>query len=84
MAKKIEIPTVERISIVPPKTIVYWSDKTKTEAIADKDPFNEEMGVLICICKKFFGSYSDVEKAIQMGKEDVREKFKQMTKNKIK
>ena len=74
MAKKIEI---ERITIAVPKTIVYWNDKTRTESVCDGDPFDEEKGVLLCICKKFLGSYSSVIKAVEMGKDDVREKVKQ-------
>ena len=74
MAKKI---TIIRISIVPPKTIVYWSDKTKTESDATSDPFDEEKGVLICICKKFLGSWSEVQKGVDMGKNDVKEKIRQ-------
>ena len=73
MAKQI---TIESITITPPKTIVRWSDKTRTEVIYGNDPFDEEKGVLMCICKKFLGSYSEVIKAVNMGKDDVKESIK--------
>lgn len=73
MAKQI---IIESITITPPKTIVRWSDKTRTEVNCDKDPFDEEKGVLLCICKKFLGSYSEVVKAVDMGKNDVKESIK--------
>jgi len=50
--------TITSITITPPKTIVRWSDKTRTEVNCETDPFDEEKGVLLCICKKFLGSYS--------------------------
>jgi len=68
--------TITSITITPPKTIVRWSDKTRTEVNCDTDPFDEEKGVLLCICKKFLGSYSEVMKAVDMGKNDVKESIK--------
>ena len=73
MAKDI---TITSITITPPKTIVRWSDKTRTEVVCDKDPFDEEKGILLCICKKFLGSYSEVIKAVDMGKNDVKESIR--------
>ena len=67
--------TVERISIVPPVTMVYWSDKTKTEAVCSDNPFDEQTGILICVCKKFLGSYGELEKIIEIGKEESRKRF---------
>ena len=68
--------TITSITITPPKTIVRWSDKARTEVNCDKDPFDEEKGVLLCICKKFLGSYSEVMKAVAMGKKDVKDNIK--------
>ena len=76
--------TIDRISIVPPTTLVYWSDKTITEVSANKDPFDEEKGVLIAICKKFLGSWSEVQKSIDMGHDDVKNKIKQFNELKMK
>lgn len=73
MAKQI---TIESITIEVPKTIIRWSDKTRTEVNCGNDPFDEEKGILLCICKKFLGSYSEVVKAVDMGKNDVKEKIK--------
>ena len=73
--------TITSITITPPKTIVRWSDKTRTEVNCETDPFDEEKGVLLCICKKFLGSYSEVMKAVDMGKKDVKESIKRFNEN---
>jgi hypothetical protein len=68
--------TINRITIFPPKTIIYWSDNTRTEVNCDTNPFDEEKGVLLCICKKFLGSYSEVVKAVDMGKNNIKDQIK--------
>ncbi len=39
------------------RTIVFWSDGTKTVAkCADKDVYDKEKGLMAAICKRFYGN----------------------------
>lgn len=48
---------ISKIIFNPPATVIYWSDGTKTTCKAmDGDTFSKEIGVAMCIAKKFFGN----------------------------
>ena len=51
-------PEIENVMYNDPTTIVFWSDKTKTVAkCSGGDTYNPEMGLMVCIAKKYFGNY---------------------------
>ena len=48
---------ISRIIFNPPATVIYWMDGTKTTCKAmEGDTFSKEIGVAMCIAKKFFGN----------------------------
>lgn len=56
-------------------TIVIWNDNVKTVVHCQEgDIWNDEMGVLECIAKRFYGNGSifndEVKKAVKMGNEN--------------
>jgi len=62
---------IKKIIINPPATIILWNDGTKTiSKVEDPDvsaPFlyDPEVGVAMCIAKKFFGSRHQFQKAVK-------------------
>lgn len=56
------------VTISPLVTSVGWSDGTTTTSVASgDDPFNEEVGVLMAISKKFLKT-SEILRGIELGK----------------
>lgn len=50
-------PTIEKIHISGPCTVIIWSDKTKTMVrLQDGEPYDEEKAVYAAIAKKFIGT----------------------------
>lgn len=50
-------PTIEKIHINGPCTVIIWSDKTKTMVrLQDGEPYDEEKAVYAAIAKKFIGT----------------------------
>lgn len=65
---------IEWVVISPPVTTVKWSDGTTTWVrLGEKDSFSEEQGILFAIAKKFL-SYTEIEDAIEMGKNSLGRK----------
>lgn len=51
------MPTIEKIHINGPCTVIIWSDKTKTMVrLQDGEPYDEEKAVYAAIAKKFIGT----------------------------
>ena len=64
--------SIELVVISPPHTAIKWSDGSVTSvSLGAKDTFSESEGVLRAIAKKFL-STTDIEKAIEMGKESIK------------
>ena len=57
---------IEKVIFNDPATIVMWSDGTKTVVKCQPgDEYNKELGLAMCICKKYFGNkgnYNEVFK----------------------
>lgn len=52
-----QMPTIEKIHISGPCTVIIWSDKTKTMVrLQDGEPYDEEKAVYAAIAKKFIGT----------------------------
>jgi len=50
-------PTVKNVIFNDPATIVIWSDDTKTVVKCQEgDTYSEELGLAMCISKKYFGN----------------------------
>lgn len=50
-------PTIEKIHISGPCTVIIWSDNTKTMVrLQDGEPYDEEKAVYAAIAKKFIGT----------------------------
>ena len=55
---KYKAPEIVDVKYNDPATIVFWSDKTKTVAkCSGGDTYNPEMGLMVCVAKKYFGNY---------------------------
>lgn len=68
-------PEITKVIFNPPATIVYWSDKTKTVVKCDKqDEFSEEVGLAMCIAKKFLGNKSNFNNVIHKWIKKSKEK----------
>jgi len=69
------IPT--RITYSPPATICYFPDGDKVVAMCGKDDvFSKEVGVMVCIMKKLFGSYHSLSELAETGNEQVSKESK--------
>lgn len=56
------VPTVKEIMINKPATIVFWSDGSKTTSVCDDaDKFDPEVGISICIAKKYLGGTENLQ-----------------------
>ena len=50
-------PSIKKVIFNNPATIVLWSDNTKTVVkCKEGDTFNEELGLAMCISKKYLGN----------------------------
>lgn len=69
-------PQIEKVIHNNPKTVVIWSDKTKTIVSCGKDAeFDEYVGFTAAVMKKIFGSNTKVKK-IMKAKTVVSKKIK--------
>lgn len=59
-------PAIKRVIFNDPATIVIWSDDSKTVVkCQENDEYSEEIGLAMCIAKKYFGNqgnYNEVFK----------------------
>ena len=60
---KVVLPTIKKIIVNPPATIILWEDGSKTVSKCRCDLFDPEVGVAMCIAKKYFGSRNQLCKA---------------------
>lgn len=61
---KFVLPTIKQIIVNPPATIIIWGDDSKTVSkTTDEAYFDPEVGVAMCIAKKYFGSRNQLLKA---------------------
>ncbi len=57
---------VKDVIFNPPATIVLWSDGTKTVSkCSEDDSYEERLGFLICVAKKYFGSTTRYMKVME-------------------
>ena len=50
-------PQIMNVIFNDPATVVFWSDNTKTVVkCQDCDTYSKEMGLAMCICKKYFNN----------------------------
>ena len=74
-----KLPYIKEIIVNPPATIIIWKDGTKTICKAgDGEEYDEEVGVAMCIAKKYFGSRNQLKKA---SKKAYDSWWKKVTKN---
>ena len=70
-------PYIRKVSYIGNRTITYWSDGDKVEAYClPTDTYNKEYGLIVCILKKLYGSWTNFENAIltkYAGKAEVYE-----------
>lgn len=70
-------PYIRKVSYINNRTITYWSDGDKVEArCLPTDTYNKEYGLIVCILKKLYGSWTNFENAIltkYAGKAEVYE-----------
>lgn len=65
-------PSIKRVIFHNPATIVFWTDNTKTVVKCKPgDTFNEELGLAMCISKKYLGDnfHSEFRKYLSADKE---------------
>lgn len=61
------------VSVHPPVTVIGFDDGTTSVAwLGDNDTYDEKTGVLMALAKKLLGSYTNVDKALEMGKDSLR------------
>lgn len=59
-------PKVEKVIYNDPATIVIWRDGTKTVVKCQPgDTYDEEKGLLMCICKKYFGNTGNFNEVLK-------------------
>lgn len=68
-------PEIQNVIFNGDATIVIWNDGVKTVVhCQDDDIWNDEMGVLECIAKRFYGNGSafndKIKKAVKIGNEN--------------
>ena len=50
-------PSIEKVIFSDPATVVFWSDDTKTVVKCQEgDTYSKELGLAMCISKKFLGN----------------------------
>ena len=59
------IPEINKVIINPPATIVIWKDGKKTICKTHKDKYDSEVGLAMCIAKRYFGSRSKMKKVVK-------------------
>ena len=65
------IPTITKVIVNGPATVILWSDGTKTVAkCSPQEPFDFEKGVAIAIAKRFI-SGDELKKAFRSARESV-------------
>ncbi len=64
-------PGIERAIFRDPATIVFWEDGVKTVVrCQDGDAYSPEVGLAMCVCKRFFGNsgrYNDEFRRVMEG-----------------
>jgi hypothetical protein len=61
-SSRILVPTIKEIMINKPATIIFWSDGSKTTSVCDDaDKFDPEVGISICIAKKYLGGTENLQ-----------------------
>lgn len=63
------MPKIKQIIINPPATIIIWKDGTKTVCKSNEE-YDPEVGVAMCIAKKYFGSRNQFTKAVKEAMKD--------------
>lgn len=71
MQKK--MPEVKQIIINPPATIIIWKNGTKTVCKSNEE-YGPEVGVAMCIAKKYFGSRNQFTKAVKGAVKDFEKR----------
>ena len=46
---------IKKVKFIPPATIVFWTDNTKTVVKCNGEDYDPEKGLAMCICKKVLG-----------------------------
>ena len=46
---------IKNVKFNPPATIVFWTDNTKTVVKCNREDYDPEKGLAMCICKKVLG-----------------------------
>lgn len=55
----------------PPATIAFWPDGTKSVARCHRDDtFSRHVGFLVCVGKHYFGSGTELRRALQIADAD--------------
>lgn len=67
------MPTIKQIIINPPATIIIWKDGTKTVCKSNEE-YDPEVGVAMCITKKYFGSRNQFTKAVKGAMKDFEKR----------
>lgn len=67
------MPEIKKIIINPPATIIIWKDGEKTVCKSNEE-FDPEVGVAMCIAKKYFGSRHQFTKAVKGAVKDFEER----------
>lgn len=61
-----KVMMIEKVIFNPPATIVIWNDGSKTVVkCKEGDNFNKEIGLAMCITRKYFGSRHQFEKCVE-------------------
>lgn len=68
-----KMPKIKQIIINPPATIIIWKDGTKTVCKSNEE-FDPEVGVAMCIAKKYFGSRNQFAKAVEGAVKDFEKR----------
>lgn len=65
-------PAIEKVIFNDPATIVIWSDGTKTVVkCQDGDTYSKELGLAMCISKKFLGNKGNFNETFKKYIEEV-------------
>ena len=65
------IPTITKVIVNGPATVILWSDGTKTVAkCSPQEPFDFEKGVAIAIAKRFVTG-NELKKAVRSARESA-------------
>ena len=72
------MPEIKKVIINPPATIIIWKDGTKT-VCKSYEEYDQEVGVAMCIAKKYFGSRNQFTKAVKGAMKDFEGRRKDAT-----